>query len=125
MTILEAITQLQSVKENQYDDETIIRWLSDVEGIIYEEVISWHESELDEPIPHGPYDPELDMDTVLMVPEPYSDVYIKYLCAQVDYYNAELARYNNSMVMYNVALSSFADWYNRHNMPKQDNFIKI
>lgn len=123
MTILEAITQIQAVKENQYDDETIVRWLSDVDGIIWNEVIKWHEGSED--IEHGPYDPAEDMDTVLMVPEPYSDVYIKYLAAQVDYYNAELARYNNSMIMYNVALSSFADWYNRNNAPKQDSIIRI
>lgn len=123
MKVIEAITQLQAVKENQYDDETIIRWLSDLDGIIYEEIIKWHE-ETDE-ITHGPYDPDTDMDTVLMVPDPYSDVYIKYLSAQVDYYNAELARYNNSMVMYNMALSSFADWYNRNHSPKHDKIIRI
>ena len=76
-------------------------------------------------IPHGPYDPEQDMDTVLMVPEPYSDVYVKYLAAQIDYHNAEFARYNNSMVMYNMALTAFADWYNRTHMPLQNNYISV
>lgn len=123
MKIIDAITQLQAIKPNQYDDDTIVRWLSDLDGIIYEEVIKWHESEAE--IAHGPYDPKTDMDTTLMVSEPYTDVYIKYLSAQVDYYNAELARYNNSMIMYNVALSSFADWYNRKHKPKQDSYIEV
>lgn len=70
-----------------------------------------------------PYDPELDMDTVLLVPEPYSNLYVKYLAAQVDYFNGELARYDNSMTLFNAALSAFADWYNRNNMPRQDNYI--
>lgn len=57
-----------------------------------------------------------------MVPNPYDDLYIKYLMAQVDYHNAELARYNNSMVMYNIALSDFANWYNRSHRPKQTHY---
>lgn len=120
MKISEAIAQLRSIKENQYDDETLVRWLSDVEGRIYEEVIKWHEDTDD--IAHGPYSPDGDMDTALMVPNPYDDLYIKYLMAQVDYHNAELARYNNSMVMYNIALSDFANWYNRSHRPKQTHY---
>lgn len=120
MKILEAITQLQSVKPNQYDDETHIRWLSDLDGLIFNEIIRWHEG-TDE-VKHGPYSTE-DLDTELMVQEPYADVYIKYLAAQVDFFNAEVARYNNSMIMFNVALSTYADWYNRTHQPKQDSHI--
>ena len=154
MTIMQAITQTQSVKPNQYDDEMMVNWLSELDGMIYHEYIVWHEEpkqELEtepegepeeteveetpepeqkpeeEPEKHGftPYDPEKDMDTVLIVPEPYSGVYIKYLCAQVDYYNGESSRYANSMIMFNMALSAFADWYNRTHMPKQDNYVQF
>lgn len=120
MKILEAITQLQGIKPNQYDDETHIRWLSDLDGLIFNEIIRWHEG-ADE-VPHGPYSTD-DLDTELLVQEPYSDVYIKYLAAQVDFFNAEMARYNNSMVMFNVALSTYADWYNRTHPPIQGNYI--
>lgn len=123
MTILEAITQLQSVKPHQYDDETVIRWLSELDNQIYNEVVKWNKD--CEDIPHGPYDPNGDLGDTLMVPSPYSDIYIKYLAAQVDYFNGEIARYNNSMVMYNVALSSFADWWNREHMPRQDYRVQI
>lgn len=130
MTIMSVITLLQSVKPHQYDDATVVRWISDVEGLLYKEIVCGHEMPVDEEgnlveITHGPYNPETDMDTVLMVPEPYSDVYVKYLAAQIDYHNAEYARYNNSMVMYNMALSAFADWYNRNHMPLQNNYISI
>ena len=123
MTISEAITQLQAVKENQYDDETLVRWISDLEGTLYEDIVKNHESSED--IPHGRYSVDTDMDTVLMVPEPYSDIYIKYLMAQVDYHNAEMQRYTNSMIMYNVALDAFAGWYNRNNMPLQPNYLRV
>lgn len=124
MTILEAITMLQTVKPHQYDDNIVVNWISTLEGLIYNEVISWHTGTGEE-VPHGPYNAETDMDTVLMVPEPYSDVYIKYLAAQIDYYNGEYTRYNNSMIMYNMALSAFADWYNRTHKPAGNTYIRI
>ena len=123
MTISEALTQLQAGTENQYDDETLVRWISDLEGTLYEDIVKNHEGSED--ISHGRYSVDTDMDTVLMVPEPYSDIYIKYLMAQVDYHNAEMQRYTNSMIMYNVALDAFAGWYNRNNMPLQPNYVRI
>lgn len=71
-----------------------------------------------------PYDPEVDMDRVLIAPEPYSNLYVKYLAAQVDYYNGEIPRYKNSMARFNEALDMYAAWYNRNHMPRQDNFIR-
>lgn len=140
MTILEAITQLRSVKPNQYDDTLLVKWLSNLDGLIYNEIIKWHEQketehsklsgniELDgntENEKNTQYDVMKDMDTELLVKSPYDDVYINYLSAQVDFHNGEYARYNNSMVMYNMLLSAFADWYNRNNMPKHQNYIEV
>ena len=79
MTISEAITQLQAVKENQYDDETLVRWISDLEGTLYEDIVKNHEGS--EAVPHGRSGVDTDMDTVLMVPEPYSDICTRYLMA--------------------------------------------
>lgn len=125
MTILQAITQTQAVKPHQYDEETVVRWLSDLDGKIYHEYVKGYEVPEGVEITHGPYDPEEDMDTVLLVPDPYSNIYVQYLCAQVDYYNGEMDRYNNGMVMYNIALSEFVDYYNRTHMPLQKNYIKV
>jgi len=149
MTVLQAITQARRVRENQYDDEQMVQWLSDLDAMLYQNVIKWHEQpEEEQPEgepptdenteqteetpevsgerkPGGPYDPEKDMDAALLVPDPYSRLYVLYIMAQVDFLNAELSRYNNTMVMYNMALSEYANWYNRNNMPRQDNYISI
>jgi len=66
MTVNEAITALNSVKPNQYDDETMVGWLSDLDGSLYEDVVCWHEGT--EETPHGPYCPEEDMQKEFMVP---------------------------------------------------------
>jgi hypothetical protein len=123
MTIMEAVVALQELKPHQYDEATIVRWLSNLDGLLYNEAVKWHEGT--EGLPHGPYGPESDMDAVLMVPEPYSDVYIQYLSAQIEYHNGETGRYQNAMVMYNMALSAAQDYLNRTRMPRQDNYIII
>ncbi len=71
MTIQEVITQLDAVKPHKYDVDTVVRWLSDLDGLLYHECISWHECR--KRIKHGPYNPQR-LNTVLIVPEPYSDI---------------------------------------------------
>lgn len=123
MTVNEAIAKFKALMPgHRFSDDQIAGWLSEVDGLIYEEIVSWHVGAED--MPHGPYVGEDHLDDVLLVRDPYTEVYMHYLSAQANYWNAEMARYNNSMVMYNVALSRFADWYNRHNMPKQPSGFK-
>ena len=57
------------------------------------------------------------LETELIVPSPYDDIYIKWLEAQIDYHNGEIGKYSNSMTMYNSAYSAFDRHYNRNNMP--------
>ncbi len=122
MTIQDAITQINNVKPHHYDDATVIRWLSDLDGLLFHENVRWHRS--CDKIQHGPYCPD-KLNTVLMVPEPYSDVYIKYCAAQIDYHNGETDRYNQSVVMFTLAQEAFIDWFNRTHMPKQRSYISI
>ena len=116
MKLLEAITQLQDQKPNQYDDQTLCNWLYELDGKLYEEILKWHEGEWQRP---KPYDLIQDAEKELLVPAPYDQLYVKYLFAQVDFANADYARYNNSMVMYNTALSEFTNWINREYLPIQ------
>ena len=116
MTINEAINRLRDIKPNQFADDVLVSWISDVEAKIFHENIVWHEDT--NQTPPWPYHPEEDKDMVLLIPEPYSGVYLRYMEAQIDYYNGEYVRYANSMTMYNVALSEWVDFYNRTHMPK-------
>lgn len=130
MTINEAITQLRALKQTKIDDNVLIGWLSDLDGMIYNEVICSHVPDKDADgndviPPHGPYDAETDPDTALLVGSPYSDLYVKYLAAQCEHTNGDFGRYTNSMILYNMRLQGFSDWYNRSHMPKQSNCIRI
>jgi hypothetical protein len=44
-------------------------------------------------------------------------MYIRWLESQIDYYNGEIARYNNSMMMFQTAYDAYQRYYNRSHMP--------
>lgn len=116
MTIIEAINKIDNLKPNSYTQQDKVKWLSILDGIIKTEIIDTHEGS--EKVTFNGYEAETPVDTVLLVPAPYDDVYVKWLEAQMDYANGETAKYNNSMVMYNTAYSAFERYYNRTHMPK-------
>lgn len=117
MTVKEAITQTDLLKPNQYDEKTKTAWLSVLDGNIWNEVFSYHE-EGETP---APYQYPQDAAKTLLVEEPYSDLYVKYLSAQIDYANAEYGRYNNAMTLYNAIYAAFQSYYRLHHLPKQAN----
>lgn len=116
MTIIEAINGIDSLKPNSYPQQDKVIWLSILDGTIKTEIIDTHEGA--EGVIFNGYEDVNLFDTVLLVPAPYDDIYIKWLEAQIDYANGETAKYNNSMVMYNTAYSAFERFYNRTHMPK-------
>jgi hypothetical protein len=123
MTIREALEKVDKLKPNQFEDEDKIRWLNDLDAKIKTEIIDTHEG-ADEVTFNG-YDADTDTDTELIVPEPYSDIYLHYLFAQIDFNNAEYTRYNNSISMFNSKYNDFAAHYNRTHMPLQNNSITL
>lgn len=116
MTINEAITQIDSLKANTYTPADKIGWLSRVDSMIKKNIIDTHEG--GEAIQFEGYSEETDPDKVLLAPEPYDELYLRYLEAQIDYTNGEYAKYNNSILMFNAAYKAYASFYNRDHMPK-------
>lgn len=117
MTIIEALNKIDVIKPNNYTQAEKIKWLSNLDGIIKAEIIDTHEG--GDSITFNGYDYDVAVDTEMLVPYPYDDLYIKWLESQIDYHNAEYGKYNNSVVAYNSAYSAFERYYNRHNKPKQ------
>ena len=120
MTIIEAINRIDGLKPNIYSQSEKVRWLSQLDGLVKNDIIDTHEGS--DAITFNGYDDETSIDTVLIIPSPYEDVYIHYLEMKIDYSNGETIKYNNSAMMYNNAYSSFEKWYNRTHMPKQVGF---
>lgn len=63
------------------------------------------------------YDHKIDQDTVLLVPAPYDEMYLRWLEAQIDYYNGEDERHNNAIMRFNNAYEGYKKHYTRTHMP--------
>ena len=120
MTILEAINRVDSTKPNSYTQVEKVDWLSTLDGIIKNEIIDTHEG--GEDVVFAGYDADTSLDTELLVPAPYDDIYIRWLEARIDYANGEFGKYNNSLTAYNDAYILYARYYNRKHMPKGNKF---
>ena len=116
MTIIEAISQIDDRKHNTYSQADKIGWLSKLDGMAKRLVIDTHEGSED--VYFDGYDEDTDLETVLLIPEPYDEVYLRWLEAQIDYANGEYEKYNNSAEAYNVLWQDFQKYYNRTHMPK-------
>ena len=116
MTIMDALYRIDEVKPNSYSQTEKIKWLSSLDGVIKSNIIDTHED--GEATNFEGYGEDVALTTVLLVPAPYDDVYLRWLEAQIDYANGEYGKYNNSRVAYNDAYALFERHYNRTHKPK-------
>lgn len=116
MTLIEAISKIDNLKHNTFTHEDKVSWLSRLDGMVKAEILDTHEGGGGEWF-FG-YDTECDVETELLVPAPFDEIYLRWLEAQIDYANGEYSRYNNSMEMFNAAYQGYANYYRRTHMPK-------
>ena len=121
MKIHEAIEICDRQKPNGYEREDKVHWLDQLDRRIFRELVATHEGGAEA---FEGYTPYTDDDTELLAEETYSDLYIKWLMAQIDFANSEIKRYNNSVMMFNSLYQEYANYYNRTHLPRQDNWIK-
>ena len=116
MKIIEAINRIDSLKHNTYSNNEKLAWLSRLDSIVKRLIIDTHED--GEDITFTGYDDRTDMETEMLVPAPFDEVYLKWLEAQIDYTNGEYDKYNNAILVYQAAYDAYANYYNRNHMPK-------
>ena len=120
MKIIDAISQIDSLKHNTYSESDKIAWLSRLDSMVKRLIIDTHEGAED--VTFTPYDSSTDLETALLVPEPFDEIYLRWLEAQIDYANGEYGKYNNAILMYQAAFDGYANYYNRNHMPKGKKF---
>ena len=115
MTLKDAITKFNAVCKNNIKDELKIEWLSLLDNTVHKEIILTHKNPA--LTTFTPYNKNTSEDTVLLVDDPYSDVYLKYLAMKKDLYYSDIARYNNNLALFSVAYLDFQNYYNSQHIP--------
>lgn len=109
MKISEAISYTRSLSGNAVDDNTLCRWLSELDGRLMLDFYKGSE--------WMSYSLPQDEDHELLVPFPWDELYVHYLEAMVYYSNGEFERYRNSYEMYNKKELDYRQWYARNQLP--------
>ena len=143
MNIQEALDKIDIMRPNMMKKQIKIAALSELDGMIYQEIIRIHESGNQPPLTmmeqiillspeertigtteaeteegFTGYTMETDPGTELLAPFPYDEIYLYWLASKVDFQNLEMDKYNNDRVMFNSAWTELSDWYTRTHMPK-------
>ena len=129
-TVAQTIEQFNTEYPNQVDDALKVTWLRKCEQMLINEIYIQHEHDLEDESKlklsvSGPtlvitragtfadHISNFDMDTELLVPEPYDDLYLHYLAQRVAYNTNDKTRYNTAATMYNNALLTYQQYFNR------------
>lgn len=112
MTVTEAITRIDELKPNSYPLSEKVRWLSAVDACVAERILGLSE----ETVSFSGYTGEGD--TPLLVPAPYDEMYLHFLSAQMDLYNGEYTRFNNSMALYETGFRDYENCCRRNHLPR-------
>ena len=118
MTIQEAIDRVDEMKENMMSIGLKIKNLTTIEQMIHSEVVMMHEHTAEQEA-RPVYTEETDRQTVLIVPDPYSDVYVSWLMCEIDRQNQEDGRYNADRMQFEANWRNMRDWWRREHMPLQ------
>ena len=119
MKIIEAINKIDTLKHNTYSQEDKVDWLSRLDSMVKRMVIDTHEGGDD--VVFSGYGDITDLNTELLIPEPFDECYLRWMEAQIDYHNGEYDKYNNAIDMFNTAYTGYKNYYNSTHMPKGKN----
>lgn len=139
MTVQTLISQYDEERPNQIEQNIKIRWLRQIEKMLWKEIVLTHsvhgmDDLLRKPKPDKKPDrkPEFyegfdlekyfedwDVGSELVADEPYQEVYIDYMDMQKARMLNENTKYNMASQLFNNALNSFRDYWNRTHFPKQ------
>ena len=116
MNLQKALDLTDEMRPNMMERNTKILFLTEIEQLIYEEILMKHEHE--EEIEKPEYDSDTDPGTELLVPDPYgTELYPYWLMSKIDLQNREMEMYNNDRALFENAYREFNDYWTREHMP--------
>lgn len=118
MTLQEAVDITDEMKPNMMNIRLKMKYLTEIEQLIHDEIVMKHVHPLRmnvKPV----YTEDSEMLTELIVPDPYSMVYVYWLMTKIDIQNQEDGRYNVDRAQFENAYDTMSDWWTRNHMPMQ------
>ena len=115
MKIIEAINKIDELKFNAFSQDQKVGWLSRLDTMVKTQIMDAHEGG---DVAFSGYNSDTDLHTELLVGAPFDEIYLRWMEAQIDYYNGEIKKYNISMSMFNTEYEAFENWYRRNHKPK-------
>lgn len=108
-TLQQALTRIDAICPNAWDETAKLLWLNECENMIQTRILGVAPEQC------ITYDADTDRSTALLVPAPFDRLYVYYVIAMCDYAAHETAHYADSMMLFNAALDEYAKWYQRAN----------
>ncbi|MBQ9531145.1 MAG: hypothetical protein IJR70_03625 [Eubacterium sp.] len=112
VTLDEVISYFDEQCPNQYSRENKIAWISELDEIIFENIIKNRENP--EISTFTPYDSETEGTQELLVPFMFREIYRYFIEKSVAYTNRETIAYNNALQMFEAYYDNYFSWYNRN-----------
>lgn len=107
MTILEAMTQLDTLKPNRYTQENKLRWLTEVDAaaaaVLGREAPDYTDA----------------FNGLLLLPIPFDGAYLRYMEAQIAYHDGAFSAYEAAMGRYVAIFDAFRRDHRRGHVPER------
>lgn len=127
MKLQQAIERVDEMRPNMQSWELKVDWLSELDGLIWKELILKHAMTAeeydgydkdDDGVPLTPaYSRDTDEGKTLLVPFPYDNIYLYWLMSKIDEQTLEQEKFNNDRAMFNASWESFSDYWTRNHKP--------
>lgn len=124
MTVQNAIDMADALRPNTIPEPIKAGWLATLDGMLRDGVVAQHQPQGTPTIGTGA-DVDASPLTELLAQEPYQQMYQYWLCAQIDFALGEIARYSNSMALYNSALDAFTAAYKQGHIPVERGQFRV
>lgn len=109
MTIIEAITRADEIARNAYSQKIKVQWVSEVEALCHREMVFTRAGSTDD---WKPFPEDVDLNTKLVMPEPYDSAYVYYLESKIHYANEEFDLYNAAAAKFGEMYGGWKSWLN-------------
>jgi len=105
MKIIEAISQVDSLKPNTYSAKQKLLWLSQLEALVKQQVLDVQGG--GDCLPFPGFTEDTDTETQLLMPAPFDAAYLYWLEAQIHYANEDIGLYNSAITLFTDAFRAF------------------